>query len=377
MRTVDLIDMEDVIAAYCTDPLKSAVRPLGHGNINATYLVQSSRSTFVLQRISGTVFPDPLGVIENFQKISTHLISRSGRSVSNMTFASPVLTRDGELFYRDKTGDYWRGQSYIPHTHMREPVLDKHVYQVGRVLAAFHSLVADLDIDLLQDPLPDFHNLDHYLTEFDREWALHRPPHDTSTIDYCHTRIKVYRKLSTTFSEAKNNGILELQAIHGDPKVDNFIFDKNGRAFGLLDLDTVGSGLAIIDLGDCLRSCCNTAGERGNRRARFDQDSFKAVLQGYFSWGDNYFSKEQCSLIYDAVLLISFELGLRFFTDYLRGNVYFKVIREDENLLKAVGQFQLADDIKRQESGLRDCSHALALLPQANWRDTENSYFSG
>lgn len=359
MHTINIVDLENVVAAFCTDPLKSTVRPLGHGNINATYLVHSSHSTFVLQCISGTVFPNPLRVIENFQKISNHLISRSGRVSSNITFASPVLTCDGELFYRDSNGDYWRGQSYIPHTNMRVPVNDKHAYQVGRVLAAFHSFVADLDIDQLQDPLPDFHNLDHYLAEFDYEWSLQKPSNDTSAIDYCHSRIQVYRKLASTFTNAKSAGIVELQAIHGDPKVDNFLFDENGQAFGLLDLDTVGSGLSLIDLGDCLRSCCNTAGESGFGRVRFDQEIFKAILQGYFSWSDNCFSKEQFSLIYEAVLLISFELGLRFFTDYLRGNVYFRVTREDDNLLKAVGQFQLADDIKRQETGLRAFSNSL------------------
>lgn len=355
-------ESKDVIVAFCADPLKSSVRPLGQGNINDTYLVQSAGFSFVLQRISSAVFPDPPGVIANFQKVSTHLATKTCKGLSSIKFSSPVLTQSGELFYRDPRGDYWRGQSYIPHTNIRKITDVQQAYQVGFVLAAFHSFVADLNIEELEDPLPGFHNLERYLAEFDQERDRCNTDFRVSEGDYCLGRVVAYRELASIFHTAKSKGILKLQAIHGDPKVDNFLFDESGEAFGLIDLDTVGVGFSHLDLGDCLRSCCNTAGESGTDAAHFDMDIFRAILKGYFSWPDNFFSKEQYRFVYDAVLQISFELGLRFFTDYLRGNVYFRVSHAGENLSRAVRQFQVTDDIRRRESELRDIIRSVCKL---------------
>ena len=347
------VDLKGVLDAFCQDSQACTTHPLGQGNINDTYLVEEAYSQFVIQRISRSVFPEPLGVIANFQKIATHLAEKAKGTTGHFCFASPVLTCGGELFYKDDRGEYWRGQSYIPHSSVRQIADKRHAYQVGFALAAFHSFVADLDIQLLHDPIPGFHNLDRYLEEFDHELDQSSSGTVDHALAYCIERIEIYRGISSIFTQAKKEGIVEPQAIHGDPKIDNFLFAESGEAFGLLDLDTVGAGLVHFDLGDCLRSCCNSGGEVGTGSVGFDIDICKTLLRGYFSWPGTSFSKEQYDLVFDAVLLISFELGLRFFTDHLRGNVYFKVSQDDENLVRAVRQFQLTDDIKRLEQEIR------------------------
>lgn len=352
----DDIPPPEVVAEFCHDSHSCAITSLGSGNINDTYLVQAVSHSFVLQKINNDVFPEPLRVIGNFQKISRHLTYKKKKSRRQLQVAIPVLTKDNGLFCRDNAGYYWRAQTYLPHESRR--VLDSpaQAYRVGIVLATFHRLASDLDLQGFLDPLPGFHNLPSYLEDFDREvQGIKNDAAASEQFCFCLLAIERYRQQATILEKAKQAGVLTLQPVHGDPKVDNFIFDDYGKAIGLLDLDTVAMGLVHYDLGDCLRSCCNRAGETGGdgQSVTFDMAFCQALLDGYFSGSDNLLSKEQRMYIFDGVLLICFELGVRFFTDHLRGNLYFKVQQEGDNLLKAVKQFRLADNIAEREKEIR------------------------
>jgi len=344
----------DVLAAFCGDPAHCTVTSLGSGNINDTFLVRGIAAPFVLQKINSDVFPDPLRVIENFHKITAHLRHKSDGGQERLQVALPVPTRDKRPCYRDGTGAFWRGQSYLPHASCRVLTGPAQARRVGQVLARFHRLAADLDARALREPLPGFHNLPGYLQDYDQAVRGMRFPVDTECA-LCQATIARYRPQATILEDARQAGILVLQPIHGDPKVDNFICNEEGQALGLLDLDTVAMGLVHHDLGDCLRSCCNRTVETGAAHLpiTFDLQLCRALLDGYFSGPDSVLTNTQRQYIFAGVLLISFELGLRFFTDHLRGNRYFKVRRDGENLVRAVGQFRLANDIAEKEQDIR------------------------
>ncbi len=361
---VDELFPHEVLAAFCDNPATCTITALGFGNINDTYLVRSTSRFFVLQRINSDVFPEPLRVIENFQKITNHLKSKGDEADQKLQVAVPVLTLDKRLYFRDSAGDFWRGQSYLPHKSCRVLVSSAQAQRVGAALASFHRLAGDLDVHGFLDPLPGFHNLPRYLLDYDRQ--LQSVAMDAGEeVRYCLATIERHRQKGSNLEEAKLSGILNLQPIHGDPKVDNFLFGNQGEVLGLLDLDTVAMGLVHHDLGDCLRSCCNRVGETGGsaQAVRFDLGFCRALLDGYFSGPEKLLTKEQRSYIFDGVLLICFELGLRFFTDHLRGNPYFKVQRDGDNLLRAVNQFRLADDIARREEEIR----AIAMTAGSNY----------
>jgi hypothetical protein len=350
----DELVLNEVLAQFCIDPTTCTARSLGCGNINDTYLVRSGSDTFVLQRISSGVFPDPLRVIENFHKITNHLSQKRAGSREKLQVSSPVFTLGNRLFYRDSKGDFWRGQTYLKHKSCQVVSGPDQAFQVGKALATFHRLVGDLDMQGFLDPLPGFHALPRYLKDYDREiQGVKREA--SEDFHFCLATIDRYRKRAAVLEGAKQAGILSTQPIHGDPKVDNFLFGEQGDVIGLLDLDTVATGLVHYDLGDCLRSCCNRVGEAGRdvSSVSFDMDFCRALLGGYFSGSDKLLAKEQRGYIFDGILLICFELGLRFFTDHLRGNPYFKVEQEGDNLLRAVNQFRLADDIAEKEQEIR------------------------
>jgi Ser/Thr protein kinase RdoA (MazF antagonist) len=168
--------------------------------------------------------------------------------------------------------------------------------------------------------------------------------------------IKVRRGWASVLEQARQDGTLTLRPIHGDPKVNNVMLDAaTGQAVSLIDLDTVKPGLVQYDLGDCLRSGCNPWGEETTdwEKVRFEPDLCRAILGGYLSRARDFLTTNDYIYIYDAIRLIAFELGLRFFTDYLAGNVYFKAAHPQHNLARALVQFKLTESLESQESIIR------------------------
>lgn len=357
------VDLRRAAAEFCPDGAICRVTPLGSGNINDTFLVAAAGGPFVLQRINRQVFPEPLRVIHNFATITNHLRGRRGRDGAIFRTALPVPARTGALYFCDPHGEYWRGQTYLPHSGCRALSGAGQAEQIGRVLATFHQLMAGLDGQALADPLPGFHNLPRYLLEFDRLRPVTTDRQGSASCRYCLEIIDRDRRRATLLEEAKMAGLLTIQPIHGDPKIDNFLFDENGLAVGMLDLDTVAMGIVHYDLGDCLRSCCNRAGEEGGagREVAFDLEICRALLQGYFNEAHGLLTAEQRAFIFDAVLGITFELGLRFLTDHLGGNSYFRVQQDGENLLRASRQFRLAEAIAAEEAAIRQLALTASL----------------
>jgi len=343
------------LAAFGAEGPGVAVSSLGTGNINDTYLVEDSGRRFVLQRINPAVFQDPVGVVANFARLSDHLAVAARSLGIPFLCAQPVLTRSGDLQYQDDTGGFWRAQTWIEHLPVR--FITKNIEtarQFGLVLARFHLLTAGLDASTLITPIPGFHRTPHYLLQFDRAAAAYQGA-ENPELKRALAFAKHFRWVAPLLEDGEDQGYLVQRTIHGDPKLDNVIFTKAGGAAGLFDLDTAGSGLILYDIGDCLRSSCNAAGEQGEdwRRVQFDVNCCQAVLAGYLADGEAPISDEERYRIFDAVLVITVELALRFLADYCNGNAYFKVRTPTENLYRALGQFQLAESIRRQEKMIR------------------------
>ena len=358
------VELREAAAAFCRDGRTCEIERLGEGNINDTFLVRSVTAGFVLQKINARVFPEPRRIIENFARITRHFLEKQREHGLSFLMAEPVRTLGGALFHLDREGSFWRGQSYLAGAPAANLSGECQVMRAGKTLACFHSLAADLDVAQLAEPLPGFHNLPGYMQEFDQ--VLGR---NTRELDepgrFCLGTINRIRPQTTLLEDAKKAGILTVQPIHGDPKIDNFIFAESGAPDGMLDFDTVGGGLIHYDLGDCLRSCCNRAGEKGSdpSAVSFDLKYCRSFLEGYFS-GGSFLGEAQRNLIFEAVHLIAFELGVRFFTDHLRGNTYFRVASDGENLARAVRQFRLVEDIAAKERDIRRIIAAAARRQQ-------------
>ncbi|MDD5460324.1 MAG: aminoglycoside phosphotransferase family protein [Methylococcales bacterium] len=324
------------------------ISPLGNGLINDTFLVMADLSPFVLQRINRKVFPAPDRIMDNLIILDRHLEQKSGAGVK-LKIPELLKTITGHDFYQDEQGDYWRALSFIDNTESLETVSNmSDAQQAGFALGHFHRLVSDLDPSFLHDTLPGFHIAPDYLSRYHQVLAQ-APKQPTSENTYCAGFITRFQHLVNDLEAAKQQGLLPIRIIHGDPKLNNFLFDRHSRkVVSLIDLDTVKPGLVHYDIGDCLRSCCHNFESN-----HFDLDICSALLGSYLSEGGAFFSEYDYQYLYSAIQLIPFELGLRFYTDYLEGDRYFKVADPEQNLQRAADQFRLCESIMAQESAIK------------------------
>ncbi|MEZ5581490.1 MAG: aminoglycoside phosphotransferase family protein [Candidatus Competibacteraceae bacterium] len=342
------------------------VQPYGGGLINDTYLVTTASDRTILQRINQRVFSRPTLIMENLRTVLDHvgrhaLSSKPARGDFRLPAICPTVA--GRDYHVDAEGGFWRALSFIDNTRCFDVIADlNQAEEVGFALGRFHALLSDLEPARLHDTLPGFHITPHYLQRFDQVAAQRGTPPDSAELRFCVDFVETQRERAGLLEAAKAQGRLLQRTVHGDPKLNNILFSAHdGQACSMIDLDTVKPGLIHYDIGDCLRSCCNTNGESGTGAVEFDLAIGYAILKRYFRETDHFLTESDYDYVCPAIRLIPFELGLRFVTDYLEGNRYFKVKEPGQNLQRAVGQFQLTAFIERQECVIKDLVH------QARW----------
>jgi len=379
-----MIDPVEIAHQFDFPAIVSQVSAYGSGIINDTFVVTFANpppfvhprlgKRAILQGINSAVFPDPNLIMDNLAVVLEHAANKDHEDLSEFILPPIYKTRQGASCFQDESKQYWRAIGFIENTVTSNILENIHqAREAGAALGAFHQLLADIPVERLHDTLPGFHDTPEYLRRFDalleagvlatepglkvtgakylfsneREIALCR--------DYCFEQIEKHRTLSNLLYDIQP--AISPRIMHGDPKLNNFLFDQDsGQAVSIIDLDTLKPGIIHYDLGDCVRSCCNKGGEMPSdiEAVRFDVDDFKHILEGYLSRASKLFDTRDFDLLFDVVRLLPFELALRFFTDYLEGNRYFKVETPHDNLYRARVQLQLLSSIESQENRLRE-----------------------
>jgi hypothetical protein len=335
----------------------------GKGNVNDTFLVTldaEGEEHFILQRINTRVFRQPELIMGNMRAIAAHVCGRlellplsAGR---RWEVPRVLLAKNGRDHWLDADGSFWRALSFVEASQSFDTIQDmEHAREVGHALGMFQTLISDLPVARLADTLEGFHITPRYLRHYDEVLEKSRP-RKSPEVNHCSEFVSKRRAWAHVLEDARTRGRLHLRPIHGDPKVSNVMIDNaTRRAVSIVDLDTVKPGLVHYDIGDCLRSCCNPLGEETNRweEVRFEADFCQAILQPYLALARGFLTTEDYEYLYDAIRLIAFELGLRFFTDYLEGDVYFKARYREHNLARSLVQFKLTESIESQEDAIR------------------------
>ncbi|MFN6461666.1 MAG: phosphotransferase enzyme family protein [Nostoc sp. DedVER02] len=334
------------------------VKPFGSGNINDTFLVtldSSKEQYFVLQRINTQVFRQPKLIMQNMRTFTDHVHKRLQHSPLNRRWEVPrvLLTKDAEDHFQDADGCFWRAISFIEGSQSFDTMGDRlQAQEIGYALGMFHNLISDLPPEKLADTLEGFHITPLYLQHY-QEALAKTSARQSAEVNYCLQFVSDRQGFAHILENAKAEGKLPLRLMHGDPKINNVMFDiVTQQAVSVIDLDTVKPGLVHYDIGDCLRSGCNPAGEETEnwKSVYFDTDLCQGILQGYLSVAKAFLTENDYAYIYDAIRLIAFELGLRFFADYLAGNTYFKIKHPEHNLARAIVQFKLTESIESQKT---------------------------
>src|SRR5512143_477152 len=336
----------------------------GSGLINDTYLCEftdkGGARKYILQRINAAVFKKPEQVMENVETVTTHIVRKlAAAGVADPLAVTPALirSREGGLYVRDDSGRCWRMFHFIESGVVFDTVVDaKHAYEVGRGLGMFQALVSDLDSRTLHDTLPGFHHTPDYLVAYNAALKAdrgRRAAEAAAETEFVSSRSALARRLL----EPLEKGEIPVRVVHNDPKVNNvMVHAETGAALCMLDLDTVKPGIVHLDFGDCVRSAANPVGEDAEDPAAavIDLSLFEAVAEGYLREAGTFLTKQEIALLPASVKVITFELGLRFLTDYLLGDTYFKVNHPSHNLHRARVQFRLLESIEAAEGRMKE-----------------------
>lgn len=345
-----------------------ALEPIGTGNVNDTYRVilrtTFSEEQYILQRINRVVFKDPAAVMSNMKAVTDHAHARIRKEADSADriwqLPRVIPAKNGDDFVVDSDGEYWRALSLIASTTSYDKVSEpEHAAEAGAVLGHFQRIISDFPIDELADTLPGFHITPAYLAQYDgclEQEAAKRRLSASLEAKRLHQFVQSRREFVDVLESALERGELQLRPIHGDPKITNVMIDTYTRkGTCIVDLDTVKPGLVHYDFGDAVRSSCNPAGEETTDLSKvfLDLDLFEALVKGYLSEARAFLGESDRKYLFDSVRLITFELGLRFFADYLAGDVYFKTSYEAQNLNRARVQFALCESIEAREGKMR------------------------
>ncbi len=345
--------------------------PFGNGNINDTFLAVF-RNTFtetqvIVQRVNRNVFTHPEQVMANMHAITLHCHekleedSKTDRDDRVWQMPRIIKTKGGADFVVDEDGEVWRVITRTLSAHAFDTAQSpEHALECGAALGHFHYLVSDMDPATITDPLPGFHITSGYIAAYDAvlEEADTRELLGASMeVRRLAKYIEERRDFAVSLERAEKRGELKKRMFHGDPKVNNIMIDDfTGKGTAMIDLDTVSPGLTHVDVGDAVRSICNPAGEEELNlgKVSFDENLFLAFMKGYMREAGAFMDSADRAYLYDAIRLLPFELGLRFFQDYLAGDRYFKVRQPGQNLNRARVQFRLCEAIEAHECSIRE-----------------------
>ena len=341
--------------------LVSAVR-WGSGHINDTFAAlfdgPSGPFRLVLQRLNRHVFPEPEKVMANASAVTRHLRARlaaSGARDAHRRSLRLVPTRDGADFLLDGAGEPWRAWHFVERARSVDVVEDpRTAFEAARAFGEFQRLLLDYDGPPLVETLPLFH---HTPTRFRRMQAsavadaAGRAHGAAAEVDFALAREPLSRLL-VSLQEA---GDAPLRATHNDTKVNNVLLDDaTGEALCVIDLDTVMPGLSLYDFGDLVRTAASPSAEdeRDLSKVGVRDDLFAALVRGYLSSAGGFLTRAERESLVGAAKVIVFTIGLRFLTDHLDGDVYFRVHREGHNLDRARTQFALLRSLEEREEAL-------------------------
>lgn len=328
---------------------------LSNGIINSSFKVfcddNGNIREYVVQKINKAVFRRPDRIMDNIIAVTEFLKKKAiqeGKDPERCTLSCCGTTKDGKSYFIDDSGDYWRSYLFIGNSVVYNDSNDLSVIeQVGKAFGEFQSHLIDFDAEVLYVSIPNFHNTS---IRYDRFYealevdACDRGKYAKPEIEELRRHEEKACKLSIM---AKNN-ILPMRVTHNDTKSNNVIFDSDGKnAIAVIDLDTIMPGLVAYDFGDAVRFICNDAAEDETdlRKVKLDLDKFRALTKGFLSaTGHSLTRIEVDSLVY-GVYSMTVELALRFLTDYLDGDRYFRIDYPGHNLDRARCQLKLADDI--------------------------------
>jgi Ser/Thr protein kinase RdoA (MazF antagonist) len=362
---MDKADIQAISAQFALPGPCVAAEPFEAGHINQTFRISTQAGPqcehYLLQRLNERVFPAPQQVMENIARVTSHIgrkLSAAGVPDAARRVLTLVTTRDGTPYHRDAGGGYWRMYRYIGGTATRLAVrTPDEAEQAGRAFGGFQSWLSDLPAPRLHETIPHFHDTPRRYAAFLD--ALEEDPCRRVAAAAPEVELaRHYRPLADTLVRAQRSGEFPERIVHNDAKITNVLLDEQtGEGLCVIDLDTVMPGLALYDFGDMVRTMTTTTAEDEPDPGRVELEIplFAALLRGYVGASRAFLTVAEREHLLVAGKVITYEQALRFLTDYLLGDVYYRSSRPDHNLVRCRTQLKLLQSLERHEAALTEC----------------------
>ncbi len=339
------------------------------GHINSTYVLCFENTfgmleKYVLQNINVEVFKKPDELMQNIISVTSHIRNKISDTPFSHRYDTLDFLRaaDGKFYYLDQSGSYWRCYKYIDDVYTCDIIKNPELfYNAGVAFGTFQNLLHDFSIESLFDTIPDFHHTEKRFSNFKTAIDANiskRIENVRAEIDFALAR-EADTKLVVSLLE---KGELPYRVTHNDTKLNNILFDNNTDiAICVIDLDTVMKGSALYDFGDSIRFGANTANEdeKDLSKVSLDLSLYTKYVDGYLSKASKSLTEKEVELLPFASKLMTFECGMRFLTDYLNGDTYFRVAHPEHNLDRCRTQFSLVTDIEKKYDEMCDITQKL------------------
>lgn len=339
-------ELKGIVEKFNVEGTSASIRPLGNGLINDTYLVVTAgeNDDYVLQRINNSIFQDVDLLQHNVEAVTSHIrkkLIEVGEDDISRKVLHFVETGEGKTYYMDGAGRYWRVSVFIPRAKTFEAVTPEYSYYAGKAFGNFEAMLVDLP-ETLGETIPDFHNMElrmRQLRDAVAQDAKGRLSEVRDIVDELESHAHEMCKAERMGREGK----LPKRVCHCDTKVNNMMFDEEGRVLCVIDLDTVMPSFVFSDYGDFLRTGANFVAEDDPEigKVGFREDIFESFTKGYLESAKSFLTPVETENLPYAVALFPYMQCVRFLTDYINGDTYYKIKYPEHNLVRTRNQLAL------------------------------------
>ena len=340
-----------ILNQFQLEDITTAVEPFGNGHINDTFLASAGAGEpkYILQRINHHIFKD-VDMLQNNIHIVTSHIRKKLIAAGETEIERKVLTflpaKDGKFYYFDGNS-YWRVCLYIPGSKTYEEVNPEFSYEAGKAFGRFQKMLSDIPEGTIGEIIPNFHNMEFRLQQFKEAIdanAAGRLDEARKVVGALSQRAESYCIQERLYKEGK----LKKRINHCDTKVNNILFDEAGKVLCVIDLDTVMPGFVLSDIGDFIRTGCNTGAEDDENldRIQVNMEIFKAYTRGYMETAKGFLSPLEIRMLPYGGRLLTYMQTVRFLTDYLNGDTYYKIHSPKHNWQRSLAQFKFLQELE-------------------------------
>ena len=346
----DMEKLKDIVSQFIDKDENVKVEPLGKGHINDSYRVGANEKEYVLQRINHNIFKNVHELQVNIYRVTNHIrgkLIEKGVTDVERRVITLIPTHNGALYYKDINGDYWRLMIFIKDSKSYEEINPNLAYRAGMAFGEFQKALEDIQGEPLFETIPNFHNMENRLEAFRESVKANK----AGRLDEVADLVKEIEDRADEMCKAERmhrEGKLAKRINHCDTKVNNVLFDNDDQVICVVDLDTVMPGFVLSDFGDFIRTGANTGAEddKDLDNVSVDLDIFEAYAKGYLKHAASFLTDTEIENLAYGAKLLTYMQTVRFFTDYIDGDTYYKIVYPEHNLVRTKAQFKLLQSLE-------------------------------